>query len=101
MTPNMSLEAFLPPSRLSDIHLLLTKDWNGVNNGIFFIRVREWSVALLSGVISYPSLNPNVPPFWADQPALSNLLDDHEYFIRFAVCCPLRWLNVYVRSSDG
>lgn len=101
MNANMPLEVFLPPSRLPNIHLLLSKDWNGMNNGVFFIRVHEWSVALLSAALSYPILNPNVPLFWGDQSALSNLLHENDYFSRSVVYCPLRWFNAYMRSSDG
>lgn len=101
MNANMPLEVFLPPSRFQDVHLLLSKDWNGMNNGVFFIRVHEWSVALLSAAMSYPTLNPNVPLFWPDQSALSNLLDENEFFSRSVVYCPLRWFNAYMRSSDG
>jgi hypothetical protein len=101
MNANMPLEVFLPPLRLSNVHLLLSKDWNGMNNGVFFIRVHEWSVALLSEAMSYPTLNPGVPLFWHDQSALNNLLDENDYFSQSVVCCPLRWFNAYMRSSDG
>lgn len=101
MNPNMPLEVFLPPSHHSNIHLLLSKDWNGMNNGVFFIRVHRWSVALLSAAMSYPMVHPDVPLFWPDQSALSNLLDDHSYFKESTVYCPLRWFNAYMRSPDG
>ncbi|PYH96559.1 hypothetical protein BO71DRAFT_417747 [Aspergillus ellipticus CBS 707.79] len=41
MNPNMPLETFLPPPELSHTHLMLTEDWNGMNNGVFFIRVHQ------------------------------------------------------------
>lgn len=100
MNANMPLEVFLPPLRLSNGHLSLSKDWNGMNNGIFFMRVHEWSVALLSAAMSYPTLNPGVPSFWHDQSALNNL-DENDYFSRSITHCPLRWFNAYMRSSDS
>jgi hypothetical protein len=51
--------------------------------------------------MSYPTPNPIVPLFWPDQSALSNLLDEHEYFSRSDQYYPLRWFNAYIRSPDG
>ena len=101
MNANMPLEVFLPPPRLSDVHLLLTKDWNGLNNGVFFIRVNEWSVRLLSATIAYSSLNPDKKLAWQDQSALGNLLEENNYFSKHTVYCPLRWFNAYMRSPDA
>ncbi|KAI2794149.1 hypothetical protein POX_a00739 [Penicillium oxalicum] len=101
MNANMPLEVFLPPPRLSEVHLLLTKDWNGLNNGVYFIRVNEWSVRLISATISYHVLNPDVPLAWQDQSALKMLVDEHEYFSKHVVYCPLRWFNAYMRSPDA
>ncbi|KAL3486707.1 hypothetical protein BJX62DRAFT_228578 [Aspergillus germanicus] len=78
MNPNILLEIFLPPPQLPDIHLLLTKDWNGPNNGVFPIRVHPWSVEFLTTAISYPIVHSDIPLYWSDQ-----------------------WLNAYMRSPDG
>lgn len=101
MNPNMPLETFLPPSHFPDIHLLLSKDWNGMNNGVFFLRVHPWSVELLTAAISYPSLHPDVDLHWPDQSALTNILNENDYFSRSVEYCPLRWFNAYMRSTDG
>ncbi|EED11621.1 conserved hypothetical protein [Talaromyces stipitatus ATCC 10500] len=63
MNPNLPLETFLPPPDVLNVHLLLTKDWNGMNNGVFPIRVHPWSVELLSAALAYPVMNPNVELF--------------------------------------
>ncbi|KAJ5913802.1 galactosyl transferase GMA12/MNN10 family protein [Penicillium tannophilum] len=101
MNPNMPLEVFLPPDHFGDVHMLLSKDWNGMNNGVFFVRVHEWSVNLLSAAIAYPTVHPNVELFWPDQSALTNLFNENEVFARSVVYCPLRWFNAYMRSPDG
>lgn len=101
MNPNLSLETFLPPPERSDVHLLLTKDWNGMNNGVFPIRVHPWSVELLTAALSYPVLNPDVELFWPDQSALSNILASNEYFSNAVVYCPLRWFNAYMALPNG
>ncbi|KNG79896.1 galactosyl transferase GMA12/MNN10 family protein [Aspergillus nomiae NRRL 13137] len=101
MNPNMPLETFLPPAHLSDVHMLLTKDWNGMNNGVFFIRVHKWSVELLTAATAYPVVNPDVELYWPDQSALDNVFKENHYFSRSVVYCPLRWFNAYMRSPDG
>ncbi|KAJ9261678.1 CAZyme family GT34 [Paecilomyces variotii] len=101
MNPYIPLETFLPPPQVSDIHLLLTKDWNGINNGVFPIRVHRWSVEFLTAAISYPVIHPDVYLHWPDQSAMSNLIQDNDYFSRSIIHCPLRWFNAYMRSPDG
>lgn len=101
MNPNLPVETFLPPPDRLDVHLLLTKDWNGMNNGNFPIRVHPWSVELLSAVISYPVMNPDVELFWSDQSALSNILESNKYFSKAVVYCPLRWFNAYMGLPNG
>lgn len=101
MNPNMPLETFLPPDNYNDVHLLLTKDWNGMNNGVFFLRVHEWSVNLVSAAIAYPMTHPDVELFWPDQSALTNIFDEFPTFSRSVVYVPMRWFNPYMRSPDG
>jgi hypothetical protein len=101
MNPNLPLETFLPPSDILDVHMILTKDWNGMNNGVFPIRVHPWSVELLSAAIAYPVMNPDVELFWPDQSALSNILEGNDYFAKSVVYCPLRWFNAYMGLPDG
>ncbi|KAI2026204.1 hypothetical protein LOZ48_005170 [Ophidiomyces ophidiicola] len=94
MNPNIPLETFLPPPHLSHIHLLVSKDWNGLNNGVFFIRVHPWSLKLLTAASAYPILKPEVHLVWQDQSALAELFK-MEYFSSSVVFCPLRWFNAY------
>jgi galactosyl transferase GMA12/MNN10 family len=101
MNPNLPLETFLPPSDVLDVHKVLTKDWNGMNNGVFPIRVHPWSVELLSAAIAYPPMNLDVELFWPDQSALSNILETNNYFAKSVVYYPLRWFNAYMGLPDG
>ncbi|KAL4787119.1 hypothetical protein BJX76DRAFT_354528 [Aspergillus varians] len=101
MNPNMELETFLPPAHLTDVHLVLTKDWNGMNAGVFPIRVHPWSIMLLSAAISLPILSPDIALFWEEQSAIVRLLETHELFSKSAVYVPLRWFNAYMRAPDG
>lgn len=96
LNPNIPLETFLPPSDFPDVHMLLTKDWNGMNAGVFMIRVHPWSIQLLSAAIAYPAQNPKVDLLWKEQSALTRLFKENNYFARSVVYCPLRWFNAYM-----
>ncbi|GIC93189.1 glycosyltransferase family 34 protein [Aspergillus udagawae] len=101
MNPDMPLETFLPPPELSNAHLLVSRDWNGLHSGVFFLRVHPWSVELLSAAIAYPVVKPDVQLIWFEQSAISNVLAENEYFARSTVYCPLRWFNAYTRHPNG
>ena len=63
---------FLPPNEgelFRDINLLITKDWNGYNAGVFMIRVCEWSVNVLIDAIAIPRLRPEIEIPYRDQDA--------------------------------
>lgn len=95
MNPHIPLEIFLPPSpSYSHIHALVTNDHHGLNNGVFFLRVHEWSVFLLSSTLSYPIYNPDTALRFHDQTAMGELL----LLPRFAnntMHVPQRWFNAY------
>ncbi|KAK1750314.1 hypothetical protein QBC47DRAFT_124336 [Echria macrotheca] len=51
------LEVFLPPHKLAgldNVDLLMATNWDGLNSGVFALRVSGWSVSLISAVLSYP-----------------------------------------------
>jgi hypothetical protein len=103
MNPNMPLETFLPPPGTLDVHMLLTYDWNGMNNGAFLLRVHPWSVELLSAAIAYPITSREYQPdgLTSDQSVLGYLLDENENFSRSVEYCPLRWFNAYMSLPNG
>jgi len=39
MNPNIKLETFLPDEKMDLIHYIASRDHNGLNGGVFFIRV--------------------------------------------------------------
>ncbi|KAG8530675.1 uncharacterized protein KY384_004030 [Bacidia gigantensis] len=53
-------ETFLPPkdALFSNINMLVTKDGEDFTDGIFFIRVCEWSLEAISSAIAFPNLQP-------------------------------------------
>ncbi|KAI9732445.1 MAG: hypothetical protein M1834_001653 [Cirrosporium novae-zelandiae] len=92
--PNIPLDIFLPPDDFSYIHILLTNDWNGLNNGVFPIRVHSWSVELMSAVIAFKTYHPDVLLTFRDQSALSEVLKEPR-FLKQSMYLPQRWFNAY------
>lgn len=63
LNPNIPWTLFLPPSDFSDIHFLGGRDWgsgSGFNAGVFFVRINEWSVKMLTEVAALPDLRTDV-----------------------------------------
>lgn len=59
LNPNIPLSLFLPPADLSHVNFVGTRDWNGLNNGVFFLRVHPWSISMLTSAMSYPICHPD------------------------------------------
>ena len=60
LNPNVQWEIFLPPDTFPDISFMATKNVDGFNAGIFFIRVDEWSVEILSDAYALRRLRPEI-----------------------------------------
>lgn len=97
--PKIPLEIFLPPEEFPHLHLLVTADPHGLNNGIFFIKVHSWSVQLLSAVIAYPTFRPGADLKYRDQTALEEILKERAFKENFAIL-PQRWINAYQAERD-
>ena len=54
LNPNIPLSIFLPPADFDHIHFIGTKDWGGLYNGAFFVRVHPWTVSMFTSAMSYP-----------------------------------------------
>jgi hypothetical protein len=95
LNPYVPLEIFLPPSpQFDDVHLLVTNDWNGLNNGVFPVRVNQWAVELFSAIISSRYYKPDQDLTFRDQSAMDTLLKDKK-FAAHTVEAPQRWFNAY------
>ena len=95
LNPYIAIETFLPPSpEFDDVHLLVSNDWNGLNNGVFPIRVNQWAVDLFSAIVAYRQFRPDDPLVFRDQSAMDTLLHEPK-FEAHAVEAPQRWFNAY------
>ncbi|KAK5014422.1 hypothetical protein LTR60_003366, partial [Cryomyces antarcticus] len=104
MNPKIPLEIFLPPEPdFSHIHLLVTNDQNGLNNGAFAIKVNDWSVKLLAFILALRKYRPDVELKYSEQSALEYLIQDDRWFKASTMHVPQRWFNAYrdPRGDDG
>ena len=98
LNPNISWDIFLPPEDFSHINLIASKDWNGLNAGIFFVRVNSQSVDLFTEVLALPKFKPELDlGFSADQSAIAWVLAKDTYR-ETTIYQPIEWHN---RFSDG
>lgn len=98
MNKLIPLETFVPPKDRPDIHMLYTKDWNGLNNGVFFMDVSNWSLEMLSSIIAYRSFRPLDELPFTEQSAMEKVLQMNKYRDG-ALEVPPQWFNAY--PSDG
>ena len=100
MNPNIPLDIFLPPAEFPHLHLLVTADPHGLNNGVFFIKVHPWSVELLSAVVTYRIFRADRELQYRDQSALQDILKE-KHFKKNFLLLPQRWFNaIWGELSD-
>lgn len=96
LNPHVPVETFLPPpgSEFEDVHLLYSNDWNGLNNGVFPVRVNQWAVKLFTAIVAYRHYKPDVQLVFRDQSAMDNVMKEPQ-FVNNIVQTPQRWFNAY------
>ena len=96
LNPMVPIETFLPPqgTEFDDIYLMYSMDWNGLNNGVFPIRVNEWAVQLFSGIVAYRHFKPDDPLVFRDQSAMNELMREPQN-VKHIIQAPQRWFNAY------
>jgi len=98
--PNIKLETFLPPMEKNDLHLIISSDNNGINAGIFFLRVHPWSLSYMNRSVSYAFTHQASFIYYSDQTSMNNVLfesngSENEHF----AIVPQKWFNMYVAET--
>lgn len=86
------LETYLPPEgdkNFTDIKILVTDDWNGLNNGVFAIQVDKYAVELFAGILSFRDFRKNETLDFQDQSAMEMILKERK-FAKHKVVVPQR-----------
>lgn len=96
------IESFLPPesdsSDTNTTHLLVNNDANGLNNGIFLIRVSSWAIELFSAILAFPHYRPDVTLRFTEQSAMEETILDPR-FGRKVQFVPQHWFNGYPKGE--
>jgi hypothetical protein len=103
INPHVPLDIFLPPPDFNDTHFVGNRDHNGLNTGVFFIRVHEWSLEILTKSIAFPMYRPDVDlGFHPDQSVMEAVLNETE-FRSGVIYQPRNWINTYefVNGYEG
>nr|KAK5432361.1 hypothetical protein LTR18_011118 [Exophiala xenobiotica] len=98
LNPSFGVQVFLPPEDLSGVHFLVTKDDNGLNSGVFFVRVHEQSIRILTKSINYPEFKPDTNlGYSVDQMAMQLTFNESQFHQNIAYL-PRPWFNANVNE---
>ncbi|KAF2641793.1 hypothetical protein P280DRAFT_489210 [Massarina eburnea CBS 473.64] len=84
----------IPSYERKEIHLLVSNDKNGLNAGIFLLRVSQLSLALLTAILSHPTYRPSTRLRFSEQTAME-LLTRSSAFRPYTQVVPQHWFNSY------
>ncbi|ORX49598.1 hypothetical protein BCR36DRAFT_397721 [Piromyces finnis] len=93
--PKIKLETFLPTD--NEVHFIAASDRNGLNAGVFFMRVHQWSYNVLIDSLSYPYYNKGKFLRFAEQTCLNNILSENTQQNHYVIV-PNSWFNRYLNS---
>jgi hypothetical protein len=98
LNSNVPLELFLPPptpdKRWDHIRALVCQDGNGLNTGVFALKVDKWAVTFLAATLSTRQSQPNIKLKYNDQSAMEFWLQS-DLFRYNTMHVPQRWFNAY------
>lgn len=80
------------------INLVATHDPNGLNNGIFLLRVSQWAISLFTAILAYRHYNPDVGLRFSDQSAMELLLAEDEFKDQVQYV-PQHWFNAFPKGE--
>ncbi|KAL1302812.1 hypothetical protein AAFC00_003150 [Neodothiora populina] len=106
LNPLIPLETFLPPKNMTDVHMIATHDPDGLNTGVLFFRVCEWTFKFLIDVLAVPLRDGTIQTALSkDAPAIEKVLD-YPNFRGRTIYEPRGWFNAfhahgYFEASQG
>jgi hypothetical protein len=75
MNPQLPLDIFVPPSPAFDhIHMLVTNDRNGLNNGVFLCRVSGASFKFFASALSIREYQPEIQLKYTEQSGMEEVI---------------------------
>lgn len=78
----------------AEVNLLVTNDFNGLNNGVFLLRVNQWAISLFTAILAFRHYKPDVELPYTEQSAMEYLIqtDQFKHQTQFV---PQHWFNAY------
>ncbi|KAH8693753.1 hypothetical protein BGW36DRAFT_210132 [Talaromyces proteolyticus] len=102
INPAIPADIFLPPRDLSEIHFVASKDQNGLNTGIVFFHVHQWTISMLIEALAHPLYLPAIDlGVSADQEAMARIMKkttdgpDGQGYAQGMAYLPRPWINTY------
>ncbi|KAH7087155.1 galactosyl transferase GMA12/MNN10 family protein [Paraphoma chrysanthemicola] len=108
------ISSFLPPTKprvgswwrrsdnqeknVTDVNLLLTNDFNGLNNGIFLLRVNEWAIRLFTAILAFRHYEPDIVLPYTEQTAMGYVIETEEFKNQTRMV-PQHWFNAYTKDD--
>ncbi|KAF2831338.1 galactosyl transferase GMA12/MNN10 family protein [Ophiobolus disseminans] len=85
-------------SNATEVNLLVTNDFNGLNNGVFLLKVNEWAIALFTSILAFRHYEPDVVLPFTEQSAMEHVIQSEDFRHQTQVV-PQHWFNAY--DHDG
>jgi hypothetical protein len=100
LAPSDSLERGDVPEEDEDRekNLLVTEDWNGLNNGIFLLRVNVWAIELFTAVLALRYYRPDAELPFTEQSAMEIIMKEDK-FRDATFVVPQTWFNTYPKDE--
>lgn len=102
LNPAIPLEIFIPPSDLENVHIVASKDHNGLNTGTLFLHIHPWTVSMLIETIGHPLYLPAIDlGRSADQESMAHVLKKStdgptgKGYQDGLIYLPRPWVNAY------
>ncbi|KAF3032789.1 hypothetical protein E8E11_003464 [Didymella keratinophila] len=86
------------PTPPPEVNLLAANDMNGLNNGIFLLRVSHWAIEVFIAILAYRHYNPTVKLKFTEQSAMELVMQDHRFSDKVQLV-PQHWFNAYQHGS--
>lgn len=87
------------PEEKPEVHMLISNDLNGLNNGIFLMKVSQWSINLLLDILAFRDYKPEVELRFTEQSAMENVLKEPKFSPNVQYV-PQHWFNAYPQAES-
>ncbi|KAF4552088.1 Hypothetical protein D9617_11g009360 [Elsinoe fawcettii] len=100
MNDKIPLETFLPTNdNFEHVDFIVSNDLNGLNDGIFFLRVSPWALQFMAASLAFQKYMPKVGLRYEGQ-STQEILSRTRDWKNKTIHVPQRWFNSYQNYGD-